>query len=394
MNTELAPQTQESSAIQQQSDEMSVKTVLSQVAKVQQVMKHVMKAGEHYGQIPGCGDKPSLLKPGAEKLAFTFRLAPRFAIERLDFEGGHREYIVTCDLCNINTGAFVGSGVGSCSTMEAKYRFRSEDTGRPVPQDYWETRDPKILGGPQFHPRKKNNAWTISERIEHDNPADYYNTVLKMAKKRANVDATLTATAASDIFTQDIDDDDLASTDKTRSTTNGNGAQPTVQQPRRRSDQNGTQAQTAPRQPGDAREELMRLCVDIANAGMTAASEDYKTFALVRSDSGDTPDGICIKLSTFPGRDQRVIPGKSIAQLSDKAVHVTLKKAKEVHGQLADATSQVGGPMDDDAALDAALAKESPTAYICRRCSKPYDHWPESGKCSCLGELTPAQSAA
>ena len=43
-------------------------------------------------------------------------------------------------------------------------------------------------------------------RIEHDNPADYYNTVLKMAKKRAHVDAVLTATAASDIFTQDIED--------------------------------------------------------------------------------------------------------------------------------------------------------------------------------------------
>ena len=33
-----------------------------------------------------------------------------------------------------------------------------------------------------------------------------YNTVLKMAKKRALVDAVLTATAASDIFTQDLED--------------------------------------------------------------------------------------------------------------------------------------------------------------------------------------------
>jgi hypothetical protein len=44
------------------------------------------------------------------------------------------------------------------------------------------------------------------EIVEHDNPADYYNTVLKMAKKRAHVDAILTATAASDIFTQDVED--------------------------------------------------------------------------------------------------------------------------------------------------------------------------------------------
>jgi hypothetical protein len=44
-------------------------------------------------------------------------------------------------------------------------------------------------------------------KIEHDNPSDYYNTCLKMGKKRALVDAVLTSTAASDIFTQDIEED-------------------------------------------------------------------------------------------------------------------------------------------------------------------------------------------
>jgi len=43
-------------------------------------------------------------------------------------------------------------------------------------------------------------------RVENTDLADTYNTVLKMAKKRALVDATLTATAASDIFTQDLED--------------------------------------------------------------------------------------------------------------------------------------------------------------------------------------------
>jgi hypothetical protein len=44
------------------------------------------------------------------------------------------------------------------------------------------------------------------EKGENEDPADCYNTVLKMAKKRAYVDAMLTATAASDIFTQDIEE--------------------------------------------------------------------------------------------------------------------------------------------------------------------------------------------
>ncbi len=46
-------------------------------------------------------------------------------------------------------------------------------------------------------------------RKENPDIADTYNTVLKMAKKRAFVDASLTATAASDIFTQDVEDMDI-----------------------------------------------------------------------------------------------------------------------------------------------------------------------------------------
>jgi hypothetical protein len=43
-------------------------------------------------------------------------------------------------------------------------------------------------------------------KVANDQLADTYNTVLKMAKKRSHVDAVLTATAAGDIFTQDVED--------------------------------------------------------------------------------------------------------------------------------------------------------------------------------------------
>jgi len=185
-------------------------------------MAAVMKDGEHFGTIPGCGDKKTLLKPGAEKLAMTFRMAPRYEIIERDLPNNHREYRATCSLESIVTGAFLGEGVGVCSTMEGKYRFRpgaGEVTDVPVPKAFWDSRDPKTLvsaanaaghTGSKFT-TKKNDAgqWmiaTFGERAEHDNPADYYNTCLKMSKKRAMVDAILTATAASDIFVQDVED--------------------------------------------------------------------------------------------------------------------------------------------------------------------------------------------
>ncbi len=198
---------------------MTVQQVLGQVALIQQIMSTAMKDGEHFGRIPGCGDKPTLLKPGAEKLCLTFRLAPTYEVDERNYDRDHREYRVQCTLSSILTGSFLGQGVGTCSTMEAKYRFRTgmaEATDKPVPRTYWDLRaeDPakaqELIGGKGFSVRKVDGkGWMIAkggEKVENDNPADSYNTVLKMAKKRALVDAVLTATAASDIFTQDLED--------------------------------------------------------------------------------------------------------------------------------------------------------------------------------------------
>ena len=199
--------------------EMTEQQVLGQVALIQQIMGACMKDGEHYGTIPGCGDKPTLLKPGAEKLCLTFRMAPTYEVIEANFDRAHREYRVTCALTSILTGVFLGQGVGICSTLEAKYRYRgttAEPTDKPVPRAYWDIRadDPakaqELIGGKGFSVKKvEGKGWMIAkggERAEHDNPADNYNTVLKMAKKRALVDAVLTCTSASDIFSQDLED--------------------------------------------------------------------------------------------------------------------------------------------------------------------------------------------
>jgi hypothetical protein len=113
----------------QHANAYSAADVLQQVSLIQDVMRAAMKDGEHYGTIPGCGDKKTLKKPGAEKLGLTFRLAPEYDIETNDLPQGHREHRITCTLRHIATGRQWGQGVGSCTSMESKYRFRMEDTG-------------------------------------------------------------------------------------------------------------------------------------------------------------------------------------------------------------------------------------------------------------------------
>ena len=198
-------------------DTMSIERLKSHVVVVQQVMRDVMHVDEHFGIIPGC-KKPSLWKPGAEKLSLTFRLAPYYEITETDLSNGHKNFVIKCTLKHISTLNIHGEGVGSCSTMETKYRYRDEERKCPKCNRESIIKGKEEFGGGWVCFKKKhgcgakfNDGDTAIEsqkvgRIEYDNPADFYNTALKMAKKRAHIDATLTATAASDIFTQDIED--------------------------------------------------------------------------------------------------------------------------------------------------------------------------------------------
>ena len=191
------------------SHELNPAQVKQQMSMLTELMESVLKKDVHYGPIPGCGDKPAIFLPGAQKLGMMFNLGPRYKIESADEGGGHRQYEVVCELYHRGTGRFIGEGVGVCTTMESKYRYRSEATGQDVPSDYWKHRDKELLGGPSFTPKKIDGKWKIFQRVEHDNPADYYNTVKKIAKKRAYNDAILTSTAASDIFVPDDETDGL-----------------------------------------------------------------------------------------------------------------------------------------------------------------------------------------
>jgi len=202
---------------------MGVTALLEQVQLVRQVMESIMKEDVHFGKVPGT-DKPTLYQAGAQKLGLVFRLSPFFEIRRED-DAAHREYTVICTLKN--AGNDLGQGLGSCSTMESKYRFRSDKsnfvpTGVTVPKAYWacKTYQDKKRALAQimddattaFDVKKVEGVYQIvklssaGEKVENPNIADTYNTVLKMAKKRAYVDAVLNVTAASDVFSQDLEE--------------------------------------------------------------------------------------------------------------------------------------------------------------------------------------------
>lgn len=177
-------------------DYMSAAQIRAQVNLIQEVMQEVMKEGTHFGKVPGCGDKPTLLKPGAEKLMATFRLSVDPEVE--DMSGPDEvRYRIRARLSSAS-GNCVGIGVGEASSGEDKYKWRKAVCKQEFDETPEDRRRKKWIA-----PYQKTPYQALQVRT---NPADVANTVLKMAKKRAMVDAVLTATGASDIFVQDIED--------------------------------------------------------------------------------------------------------------------------------------------------------------------------------------------
>jgi hypothetical protein len=130
---------------------------------LQQFVKEMMVEGQDYGIIAGY-HKPTLLKPGAEKLCDIFSFSKHVdIINRIeDWEKGIFAYEVKVTLVSKQTGYMEAEGIGTCNNKEKSF----------VDQD----------------------------------PFSLVNTLLKMAKKRALIDAVLSATRTSGIFTQDIED--------------------------------------------------------------------------------------------------------------------------------------------------------------------------------------------
>lgn len=175
---------------------LTASDIKANVNLIQEVMKSVMKKDVHYGTVPGCGSKVVLLKPGAEKIMSTFRIAAEPHVEDLSGPDECR-YRITCNGVSMANGTFLGGGVGECSSSEDKYKWKKPSCDKEFETTAEDRKRIKY---------KSDYGKTIEIKQIRTSPADVANTVLKMAKKRALVDMVLTVTAASDCFEQDLEE--------------------------------------------------------------------------------------------------------------------------------------------------------------------------------------------
>lgn len=187
---------------------LSSRDIKARVNLIQEVMRNVMQDGTHYGVIPGC-PKPSLYKAGAEKLAATFQINVESSVEDLS-TSDEKRYRVTC-VAYSASGVKLGSAVGECSSGEEKYKWRKpvckeEFDGAEIDRRRKKWQKKKDKSGKQIW-NKDLGDYEYEEIMQvRTEPADQANTIIQMADKRAYVAVIRKVTAASDIFTQDVED--------------------------------------------------------------------------------------------------------------------------------------------------------------------------------------------
>jgi len=191
-----------------QSDIATFKSDMRKIVQWQNLVQTNLKEGKDYGTIPGTS-KPTLYKAGAEKIVVLGKLRSTFDVldETKDWDKEFFQFEIRWNLW-IGENIIV-QGVGLCSSKEDKYRYRWLPEKR-LPNNVKKENLPyKELNG-------KYGKYKVY-RVENEDVCSIANTILKMAKKRALVDAALLVGSLSELFTQDVEDlpEEYLGTEKT-----------------------------------------------------------------------------------------------------------------------------------------------------------------------------------
>ena len=173
-------------------DAQAVGDAITNAVTLGQVVERRFKEGHHFMYIPGTpkNQRPHLCDPGISLIAAGYHLRPEYRVlESLSDEEGNIRVALEATYIHIPTGAKVSAGVGTATTKEVKYAYRWVGLAN-VPAGV----DHSLL------PVRSGRDGVKLYRIDNPDMGDLYNTIWKMAAKRAEGDAVLKLPGCSELF--------------------------------------------------------------------------------------------------------------------------------------------------------------------------------------------------
>lgn len=293
---------------------ISLADAKERIRQLQEFVASQMVKDVDYGVINGT-ERPALLKPGAEKLTMMYGFTVEMDVtQRVEnWDKGFFHYEVQCTLRNKRNGIIEAMGFGSCNSMEARYRYRW----------VWPNEVPDSVNKANLPKKKfkgKKGQELVKYRMVNDDPYTLVNTFLKMAEKRAHVDAILKATRSSGLFTQDEDiirdtnvvDGDVVDQEPPANrgkATGGRGSRSSGRRSQSGQQQEGgrTKDQSDRRITGDEARELVKYAADRFGWSKEQLVEWFRDFMQIQK-PGEMKLGDCQKIwqtwKQWEGEDQ------------------------------------------------------------------------------------------
>lgn len=157
-----------------QLSDTDISITVATIHQAEKLVAEVLEPEIDYGLHPGT-QSMAVKDSGAAKIYNAFNTYPEHVVLHVTERDDLLSYLIQAKLVHRISGVVVGSGVGACSTMESKYAYR------------W-VRNPEEYGVD-----KKSCKYDKDKkkyRIANPEIEDLGNTILKMASKRAELDAS------------------------------------------------------------------------------------------------------------------------------------------------------------------------------------------------------------
>ena len=182
---------------------------------IREVKRTAMREGVDYGTVPGT-DKPGLFKPGAEKLAVLFQLDVQPRNEPIWGPGEHLTVISRATVYHVPTGARLGYGEGICSSRERNRAYRKQERTCPNcgaaavikgKEEYgggWRVLEETRRVRRQLPRRRRADRGAGGRGDREPRSAGHLESGDEDGQETGDVDAVMSVTGASAIFTQDL----------------------------------------------------------------------------------------------------------------------------------------------------------------------------------------------